>query len=97
MLEWIPFNTLAIEANVPKTSGVYIIADTSNRVIYVGKSLDLCERMVDHASGASEKAVCLREHQAATCTYEEWPPSQIKDEEEYAIGYYKFPVCNTAT
>ena len=97
MLEWIPFNTLAIEANVPNTSGIYIIEDISGRVIYVGKSLHLCERMMDHASGTSEKAACLREHEAATCTYQEWHPSQIKDKEERAIWYYKFPACNTQT
>ena len=97
MFERIHFNTLAVETNVPNTSGIYIIEDISGRVIYVGKSLDLCERMMDHVSGTSEKAVCLREHEAATCIYEVWHPSQIKDKEKRAIRYYKFPVCNTQT
>lgn len=94
MPEWIQFNILAVEGNVPNSSGIYMIADTSNRVIYVGKSTDLLDRLSKHVSGESEKAACLQEHGAATFAYEECLESQITDNEEHAIGYYEFPVCN---
>ena len=94
MPERIPFNHLAIESNVPSTSGIYMISNVSNDVIYVGKALDLCDRLTRHASGRSEKSQCLERHGAATFQYELWPPSQIAGEEEYAIGYYEIPICN---
>ena len=94
MSGWIPFNTLAIGAHVPEGSGIYIIGDTSNRVIYVGKSTNLRDRLERHASGRSGKSACLQEHGASNCAYELWTPSDIAEKEGYAIGWYEFPVCN---
>ena len=38
----------AVEAQVPRTPGVYVFRDGSGRVVYIGKSVNLRRRMREH-------------------------------------------------
>lgn len=83
----------AIEANVPEGSGIYVIRGIRDKVIYVGKATNLCERLIQHVQGQSKQADCLRRHEASNVRYELCPKAALKQREGYAIGFHD-PVCN---
>ena len=58
-METVEFKSLDIAAFVPNSAGVYIIADSSNRAIYIGQSETLRNRLLEHAGGTSDQSGCI--------------------------------------
>lgn len=51
---------------VPEETGVYYIHDETGRVVYIGKSINMFERLLQHhRNNDTQKAVKLREHMAS--------------------------------
>ena len=50
--------------NLPETTGVYIMRDAADAIIYVGKAVNIRSRIRQHAADKSIKERALTEHTA---------------------------------
>ena len=59
--DWYPFEGYEIGFRAPSDQGgVYCIADSKEKLVYVGMAESLLERLADHESGSSDQSACIR-------------------------------------
>jgi len=93
MSSWQPFNRGGVALLVPPRPGVYAIARGS-KVIYVGQSLNLQDRLGDHLSERDNPLLALMVGAGgSTFVYAEVNPALLDLVERAWIAQYQ-PVCN---
>lgn len=93
MNTWRPFNRATVDLHAPHRSGVYAIK-RGGRVIYVGQSLNVHDRLCDHLTGTSNPILARLLYAAQTSfLVREVAPIHLNVVERAWISELQ-PICN---
>lgn len=86
--ERIPFR-LSEQLRVPETSGCYVLANIAGDVLYIGQTVDLNRRVVEHLSDARMAAV-TGEGIISWFYWGLWPAEVVEQVETQLLVRFKF-------
>ena len=94
MSGWDDFDAYSIGFSAPVASGVYMIRNAAGKVLYVGESSNVADRLLEHLKGKSDQLPCITRHGGSQFATEKVPGQRARQERERKqIDLYK-PLCN---